>query len=197
MGTTVVLKTGETLDSFRVLDIGAGSGLVGEKLYKNGITDIVGINLLEEAIDAINREQPGIYRDCYAMDMSDISKQKYSQLQKEKFNILTCGSALDFSDIPPLGFAAAYNLLVPDAWFVVNIKGVKDFFDTNSDSNGNIASFIRYLVSNKIASVTRNESYQHRIAINQRPIIYTAVLGRKLDNIPLMDIMQHEAESEK
>lgn len=197
MGTTVVLKTGETLDSFRVLDIGAGSGLVGEKLYKNGITDIVGINLLEEAIDAINREQPGIYRDCYAMDMSDISKQKYSQLQKEKFNILTCGSALDFSDIPPLGFAAAYNLLVSDAWFVVNIKGVKDFFDTNSDSNGNIASFIRYLVSNKIASITRNESYQHRIAINQRPIIYTAVLGRKLDNIPLMDIMQHEAESEK
>ena len=100
------------------------------------------------------------------MDMSDISKQKYSQLQKEKFNILTCGSALDFSDIPPSGFVSAYNFLVPGAWFVVNIKDVKDFFDTNSDSNGNIASFIRYLVNNKITSITRNESYQHRIAIN-------------------------------
>lgn len=179
-----VIMAGESLNDLRALDIGVGNGLVGEVLYRNGVRSLIGIDILKEATSAVQRDRPQVYRDCYVLNLDKVEDKTRKRLRREKFNLLTCGSALDFNDIPPTSFVNAYNLLVPNAWFVINIKGEIHFSTQKADAKGSIAAFIQYLIQKKMATLYRYEIYQHRLSTDGRPIFYTAVLGRKLRDIP-------------
>ncbi|MBT5632856.1 MAG: methyltransferase, partial [Nitrospina sp.] len=42
----------------RVLDLGAGNGMMGEELKKRGISRLIGIDIIPEAYDAAIRDRP-------------------------------------------------------------------------------------------------------------------------------------------
>ena len=57
----------------RVLDFGAGNGIVGEYLQEALETEtIVGVDIIDEAKKAVQRDRPDIYDDYYVMDLSDV-----------------------------------------------------------------------------------------------------------------------------
>ena len=50
--------------SLRVLDLGAGNGMVGEELADMGVECVVGADIIEAAAVAAERDRPGLFAPC-------------------------------------------------------------------------------------------------------------------------------------
>ena len=55
---SVVREYGERPDEFRVLDVGAGNGMVGDEMQALGVQSIVGIDIIPAAKEAAIRDRP-------------------------------------------------------------------------------------------------------------------------------------------
>jgi len=169
----------EESDELRVLDLGAGNGMVGEELSDLGAEFIVGIDIIEAAAAAAERDRPGIYYNYVVADMTDLDRRTRRELAEYRFNTLTCVAALGFGDIPPAAFAAAYNLIRPEGWIAFNIK--EDFLN-GRDSSG-FAELIRSMTGSGVLEVRRTKRYRHRLGTDHQPRHYVALVGRKLRDI--------------
>src|SRR3954453_6305369 len=57
----------------RVLDLGAGNGIVAEELAELGVQPFVGVDTTQAAADAAERDRPGLYAEYVAADLLDES----------------------------------------------------------------------------------------------------------------------------
>jgi hypothetical protein len=55
---SVVREYGECLQDFRVIDVGAGNGMMGDELVGVGVRSIIGIDIIPSAKEATNRDRP-------------------------------------------------------------------------------------------------------------------------------------------
>ncbi len=163
----------------RVLDLGAGNGIVAETLVGHGVEFVVGVDILPEARDAAERDRPGVYADYLVADMSQLTPSQHEKLTGYKLNALACVAALGFGDIPPESFRSAYNLLPPDAWVAFTIK--EDFL-SDADTSG-FASLVRDTVKDDLLRVADMRGFEHRRATNGEPLRYLAVIGNKVADI--------------
>lgn len=164
----------------RVLDLGAGNGMVGEELRGLGVDFIVGVDIIEEARRALERDRPGVYRDYLVADMKKLSRQERERLESCRFNALTCVAALGFGDIPPDAFAEAFRLVERGGWVVFNIKS--EFLE-GSDSSG-FSRLIQRMTDNGTLRVCAQKRYRHRLATNGEPLDYVAIVGLKDRELP-------------
>lgn len=174
-----VRRTGSTPQNLRVLDLGAGNGMVGEELANLGVKTIVGVDNIEAAADATKRDRPGIYEDYLVTDIADVSDRRRVQLAGYEFNCLTCVAALGFGDIPPAAFVKAYDLVATGGWIAFNIKD--DFLDGH-DTSG-FSRLIKAMNQEGALSIQVRKRYQHRLATDGRPLYYTAIVGIKLRDV--------------
>jgi len=117
----------------RVLDFGAGNGMVGEEIIKRGGDLVVGVDIIKEAKEAAERDRAGIYDDYYVMDLDNPDDKDMEKLEQYNFNTLTSVAALGFDDIPPKAFLNAFNMVQDGGWITFNIK---DKFLTDKDDTG-------------------------------------------------------------
>lgn len=165
----------ENHESLRVLDFGAGNGIVGEHLKESLDCDaVVGIDIIEEAKQAAERDRPDLYDDYYVMDLSSPVNAEEKSLSKWQFNALVTVAALGFGDIPTQAFVNAYNMVDEGSWVAFNIK---DTFLRNDDNTG-YAETIHKLVSEGL-KVYRKHRYRHRFSISGEQLHYYAIIGRK------------------
>jgi 2-polyprenyl-3-methyl-5-hydroxy-6-metoxy-1,4-benzoquinol methylase len=162
----------------RVVDFGAGNGMVGEELARIGTGSIVGLDELEEAKDAAARDRPGIYDSYHALDLIEPEPDVERELQQADFNCLTCVAALGFADIPPDAFQAAVDLISPDGWVAFNIR---DRFMTDTDSSG-FADVLDDMTSSGELIQHAQLRYPHRLGTNGEPLHYVAVVAQKSDH---------------
>lgn len=162
----------------RVLDLGAGNGMVGEELANLGVQTLVGVDIVEEAAQAAERDRPGIYSDYLVTDITQLSSEQKSTLQGYRFNALTCVAALGFGDIPPAAFAEAFNLVSLGGWIAFNIK--EAFLD---DEVGDFARLIRTMIDRGDLVLQSRERYVHRLGTNRKPLHYYALVGTKQSHI--------------
>ncbi len=172
-------RSGTPPGDLRVLDLGAGNGMVGEELAHMGVEAIVGVDIYQEAADALERDRPGIYTDYFVGDVARLVNQQREQLASFAFNCLVCVAALGFGDIPPTAFAEAYNLVEPQGWIAFNIK--EDFLN-GPDSSG-FARLIRGMIDEGVFSVEAEKRYRHRMATNGDPLFYVAIVGVKCQDV--------------
>jgi len=59
-------------EKLKVMDVGAGNGLVGEVLLKKGIKKMVGIDILPEASKAAKRDRPHVYEKYFVEDLTKL-----------------------------------------------------------------------------------------------------------------------------
>jgi 2-polyprenyl-3-methyl-5-hydroxy-6-metoxy-1,4-benzoquinol methylase len=170
----------------RVLDLGAGNGIVGEELADMGVEFIVGLDIIEAAAEATERDRPGIYTDYHVVDITRLTEGEWRELAGYRFNCLTCVAALGFGDIPPEAFATAYNLIEPGGCVAFNIKA--EFYDANHGSD--FARLIRSMIAEKILDPRKTQRYQHRIGTNRQPIHYVAVVGSKQRDIDVRPLTE-------
>jgi len=173
-------RAGTAPDDLRVLDLGAGNGIMGEKLVGLGVGFVVGVDILPEARRAAQRDRPGVYHAYHVLDLSDLPPSGHEALSQSRLNTLTCVAALGFGDIPPECFTAAFNLLCDGGWVVFTIK---DDFLSDGDTTG-FARLISDAVENGVLELLWTERYQHRLATDRTPLRYSGVVGRKRGDLP-------------
>jgi hypothetical protein len=162
----------------RVLDFGAGNGIVGEYLQESVETEtIVGVDIINEAKEAVERDRPDIYDDYYVMDLSDVDENDKQKLDRWKFNALVTVAALGFGDIPTRAFVNAFNLIENNSWVVFNIK---DRFLSDDDETG-YSRTLQQMIGNSL-KVVKKHHYCHRLSMAGEPLHYYAIVGRKAND---------------
>lgn len=166
--------------SLRVLDVGAGNGMVAEEIKTLGPSVIYGIDIIAEAATAAERDRPGLYADYLVADLTALSGPDREILVAADLNTLVIVAALGFADIPPRAFAEAFNLVSTPAWVAFNIK--EEFF-RRSDESG-FARLIRRMLDEKVLVSLAEERYQHRLSLGGEPLHYLGFVARKESAIP-------------
>jgi len=175
-----VEKSPNEVEDLVVLDLGAGNGMVGELLHQIGVESVYGVDIIEEAAEAVERDRPNIYEDYYIADLTKMSDSFRKKLKAKEFNCMTTVATLGFGDIPPRAFAEGFNLLSTPAWISFNIK--EDFF-SDKDSTG-FSLLIHRMMDAEIFKVYSRKCYQHRLSIENNPLYYIAFVGVKKAEIP-------------
>lgn len=170
----------EHFSELRVLDLGAGNGIMGESLKRDGVSRLIGVDILEEAHMALERDRPWVYDAYYVADFCDLTPKQREDLALWQPNCLVSVAALGFGDIPPLAFFEALNLLQPESWVAFNIK--ETFLD-HTDQSG-FSRLIRELIFSEYLDVHHLERYWHRFSIEGTPLYYFAMVAKKNADIP-------------
>lgn len=173
-------EAGVAPSDLRVLDLGAGNGMVGGELADLGVRHMVGVDISPAAADAVQRDRKDLYDDYFVLDMTDLSERELMRFDAFELNSLTCVAALGFGDIPPAAFANAYNLIARRGWVAFNIKS--DFLESNAPRG--FAGLIRRMIDEKLLSIHSGDQYEHRLATSGDPLLYTALVGVKNRDIP-------------
>ncbi len=95
----------------RVLDLGAGNGIMAEKLRRISVGHIVGLDLLPEAEMAAQRDRPGVYDDYVVADLTALPDHARDHLEDARLNCLVTVAALGFGDS---GFARLIRRLIDE-----------------------------------------------------------------------------------
>lgn len=168
-------ESGIDAADLHVLDVGAGNGMVGEELAKLGVETIVGIDIVDEAREATQRDRPGVYEDYLIADLTDLTPKEQRSLDEQRFTCLTSVAALGFGDIPPEAFAAAYNTVEPGGRIVFNIK---ERFIDDGDKSG-FQSMIERALDDGALELKGERRYRHRLSLAGNPLHYVAMVAEK------------------
>ena len=163
--------------SLNILEIGAGSGLMGRELKELGVASITAIDIIEHAATAARRDYPGIYKTYYVEDMTDLSKDTSEALKNENFNCLVCCSAL--SHIPATAFKDIFNLVQAGSVVVFNI--LKEDWEDKSGSG--FTDRHPWLKKPETFQLHHRKNYPHRTRTNGSVIDYVALTGIKKGQI--------------
>ena len=171
---------GETFSELRVLDLGAGNGMMGEVMKSFGVARLVGVDIIAEAREACMRDRPDVYDEYYVADFTGLESDAEEELDSWSFNCLTTVAALGFGDIPPRAFLQALKFVRPGGWVAFNIK--ETFLD-HSDATG-FSRLVRELIFSEYLDTYHIEKYRHRLSMEGVPLYYFALVARKKANIP-------------
>jgi predicted TPR repeat methyltransferase len=159
----------------RVLDLGAGNGMVGELLDDLGADELVGVDIIPEAASAAERDRPGVYDDYVVADMANLGPAERASLAKRRFTCLTSVAALGFGDVPPEAFATAYGLLEEGGFVALCIK--EDFLRDGEGSG--FAELMRAMLAGGELEVVGRQTYMHRKSAAGDALPYVALVARK------------------
>lgn len=175
-----VEANGQDATSLRVLDLGAGNGMMGEALERHGVSRLVGVDIIPEARDACRRDRPATYDEYYVADFTNLDAELREELREWQIDCLTSVAALGFGDIPQRAFVQALQLVRPGGWAAFNIKHT--FLDP-SDTTG-FSTLVRELLFTEAIEVHHIERYWHRLSMEGKPLAYFALVLRKNTELP-------------
>lgn len=164
--------------ALRVLDFGAGNGLVAEALSAEGPELIVGVDVIDEARQAALRDRPEVYESYFVIDLATAEERIMKKLKAYDFNAMVSVAALGFGHIPPQSFINAFNLVKSGGWIAFNLR---DKFLTESDESG-FRQTMNWLTNDYIKFIDE-KTYIHRLSVSGDPIHYTALVGQKVADI--------------
>ncbi len=174
------MQSTENFSEIRVLDLGAGNGMMGEELKKYGISRLIGVDIIPEAYDATVRDRPGLYDAYYIEDFCKLDPGIREEISQWHLDCMVTVAALGFGDIPAKAFIEAFNIIKSEGWVAFNIK--ETFLDS-SDETG-FSRMIRELIFSEYLDIYHIERYRHRYSIEGEPLFYFAIAGRKNADVP-------------
>jgi hypothetical protein len=176
---TVLKDWPDSPTAMRVIDLGAGNGMVGEQLRALGVRELAGVDLIPQAAEAAHRDRPGMYDEYVVGDMTQPSETDLRVLKSIEPNCLATCSALGFGDIPPAAFANIFNLVSTPGWIAFNIK---ERFLSGKDDTG-FCRLIRAMTDQGIIQIQSYRRYQHRLSVTGQKLHYVAMVARKMGSI--------------
>ena len=173
-------EAGQTGESLRVLDVGAGNGMVGALAQQIGARVCVGVDIIPEARDAADRDRPWVYDDYVVADLTDLPEAEEERIRKQRLNCLMTVAALGFGDIPPKAFLTALRLVQTPAWLAFNVK---EDFAHPKDATG-FAALLQRLAAEDVIRIESYARYRHRLSTTGEPLHYIAVIATKPRDVP-------------
>jgi SAM-dependent methyltransferase len=174
-------------EPLRVIDLGAGNGIVGEELRRGDARRIVGVDIIPEAAAAARRDRPRVYDDYLVADLCAPAPGTASRIRALQPNALTCVSALGFGDIPPRAYYHAARFVPVGGLLAFNIKD--EFLDARYTYG--FSELIRNMVKEKVVRLEATLRYRHRLSVAGSPIHYTAMVATKMAEIPRQMLVEH------
>lgn len=174
-----VTQSRGSFSELRMLDLGAGNGMMGEAVKRFGVARLVGADIIAEARDAVERDRPGLYDAYYVEDFCNLTDATRKEIAAWQLDCLVTVAALGFGDIPPKAFIEAFNLIKPGGWVALNIK---DIFLFKSDTSG-FSTMMRELLFSEFLDLHHLERYRHRLSVEGKPLYYFAIAGRKKSDL--------------
>ena len=175
----------QNFTELRVLDLGAGNGMMGEIMKGYGVARLIGADIIPEAWTACDRDRPGVYDEYYVADFTNLKPELIEEISGWSIDCVTSVAALGFGDIPPKAFFQALQFISVGGWVAFNIK---ETFLGNSDTSG-FSRFIRELIFSEYLDIHHLERYRHRLSVEGTPLYYFALVARKTAEIPI-DFLQ-------
>ena len=163
-------------DAPRVLDIGAGNGMVGEELRKIGVEYILGSDILPEAKVAAERDRPGVYDEYIVADLIALSDKDHMRFAAARLNCMAVVGALGFGDIPTEAFMSAFTCVADGGLIGFNIK--EEFLGDGHGSG--FADMVKGAVGKGVMEVLTQERYRHRLSVTGEPLVYVAFVAKKM-----------------
>jgi SAM-dependent methyltransferase len=176
-----LIELGTEPDELRVLDVGAGNGIVGEELRELGAGAVYGVDIIKEAAAAAHRDRPGVYERYLVADLTDLARDERDTLAGANLNTMTTVAALGFDDIPPHAFAVAYNLISTPGLVAFTLK---EEFVAKRDSSG-FSNLIRRMFDEEVIRPLSKERYRHRLSVQGEPLYYVAFVAEKVNDVSL------------
>ncbi|MCP5267065.1 MAG: methyltransferase [Burkholderiaceae bacterium] len=171
---------GQSTRELRVLDLGAGNGMMGEVLRAQGVSRLVGADIIQAACDAALRDRPDVYDEYYVADFTALDAGLVEDIGAWGIDCLTVVAALGFGDIPPAAFLQAMQFVREGGWIAFNIRDT--FLDASDDSG--FSRFVREMIAGRFLSVHHLERYRHRLSMEGAPLFYYALVARKNEDVP-------------
>lgn len=183
--------SGRNFSELRVLDLGAGNGMMGEVLQSYGVSRLIGADIIREAKDACYRDRPQLYDDYYVADFTKLKPEMVDEFTDWSIDCMTSVAALGFGDIPTRAFLQAVDFVAKDGWVAFNIK---ETFLNESDTTG-FSRLIRELIFSEYLDIHHIERYRHRFSMEGTPLFYFALVAQKTADIPADFLESHGIEA--
>lgn len=164
--------------SMTVLDVGAGTGLVGELVRRGGVGRVVGVDSLPAAREAALRDRPGVYADYVVGDflLGDTLREA---LRSYVFGGLVSAGAFGGTHATPQALENALAVLAPGAPVAFTID---ERWMDESDPDGFGAAVERLVADGRFVLMERTR-FQHRVTTTGEPIFYQLIVGWTADPI--------------
>lgn len=165
-------------DQVRVLDLGAGNGIIARSLRDVGVEHLLGVDILDRARSAALRDSPEVYDGYLVADLGDPPPTADQTLREFAPNVLVSAAALGYGDIPPQSFVNAVGYLSPPAAVVFTVK---QKFLTNTVGGG----YAEVLSGqHPKLEVLDRRPFVHRASSTGHELVYECVVARRLDEAP-------------
>jgi hypothetical protein len=158
-----------------LLDLGAGTGLVGELIRGLGATTVIGLDALDAARDACLRDRPGIYRDYLVGDLAHPRPGLFERLRAYRPGGLVSAGALGGAHAPADALVSALALLPAGAPVVFTI----DERWTQTDGPGGFRTAITRLLASRQLQLVERSRFQHRRSTAGAPIHYEMFIATR------------------
>jgi hypothetical protein len=156
-----------------LLDLGAGTGIVGELASGLGVRTLVGVDALEAAQAACLRDRPGLYRDYLVGDLAAPPPAMLARLRRHRPTALISAGAFGGSHAPPSALLSALALLRTGAPVVFTI----DERWMRTDGPGGFQGTMTQLLASGRLRLLRRARFQHRVSTTGDPIHYELVVA--------------------
>ncbi len=165
-----VAEAGASMSGLRVLDIGAGNGVVGEELHARGAQVVAGTDGVEAARDAARRDRPELYEAYAIAGVDDFGVEQL--VADHGLNALTSAGALGLGHVEVSDVARWWAGFPPGSWFAATVPlEVAD--PAGEDLLGALTA------SDPTTQVVRKETFPHRRRMSGETITYNVVVARK------------------
>jgi hypothetical protein len=154
-----------------LLDLGAGTGLVGELVKGLGVTTVVGLDSLAGAREACLRDRPGVYADYLVGDLTASDPTLLAQLRARRPDGLIAAGAFGGTHMPPEALARSLALLPERAPVVFTIHERW----TASDEPGGFQTPLAELLASGRLRLLERSRFEHRITTTGEPIVYELI----------------------
>ncbi|KAJ8033588.1 Methyltransferase-like protein 27 [Holothuria leucospilota] len=117
-----------------VLDCGAGTGIVGEKLHGLGYKNVDGVDISQKSLDCA--EQKGVYRKLVCADM-----EQELPFEEKEFDVIVCSGGICPGHVTPIKCFQEWNRVVKQGEIFLYVIDL--LFNLTSSSGGYVIIILR------------------------------------------------------
>jgi trans-aconitate methyltransferase len=169
-----VVQCGDDPAALRLLDIGAGNGVVGEELRKLGVDGaFFGMDKEGGAREAAERDRPGLYVEYLIGDLAELSIA--SMVEKYSLTGMVGAGVFGPGHVSAANLNAAWQQFRPGAWLAVTLP--ENVVNADGEELSDYVAALRAGEEN--TEVTEFSRYRHRFRMSGDPIYYYLMVARR------------------
>jgi hypothetical protein len=156
-----------------LLDLGAGTGIVGELAHQLGVRTLIGMDSLGAGRTACLRDRPFLYRDYLVGDLAAPAAGLLVRLRRHRPTALISAGAFGGTHAPPAALLNALALLPTGAPVVFTID---ERWMRTGGPDGFRTPVNQLLTSGRLRLLERSR-FEHRLSTAGHPIHYELIVA--------------------